>query len=362
MVRRLPSGRWQASYLHPHLGKRVPGPNTWKAKADANVWLSSEETKLRSGGTTVDSRRGKIRFTAYAEDWMGQRVLRDRTREVYASQLKVHILPEFGGFTLVGITAEHVRKWNSSLLKKQPSMAPKAYRQLRTILGTAVDDGLISENPCRVRGAAQENSSERTIPTVEQVYDLAGAIEPRFRTLVLIAAFCGLRKSEGLGLARRHVDLGDPYPRLIVERQRIEVAGKGLVFSEPKTKAARRAVAIPASIIDEIVLHLDRYVDEDPDSLLFTLKSTGDVPRSSSWTRIWNHARGKSGLPSMRFHDLRHLAGTLSAIAGGTLKEIQARLGHASPDAAMIYQHVAEGRDGQLATGIDQLIGRRDET
>ncbi len=47
---------------------------------------------------------------------MDQRVLPDRMREVYASQLKVHLLPEFGGFTLVGITAEHVRKWNSSLL------------------------------------------------------------------------------------------------------------------------------------------------------------------------------------------------------------------------------------------------------
>ncbi|MFT7601434.1 MAG: integrase [Acidimicrobiales bacterium] len=60
----------------------------------------------------------------------------------------------------------------------------------------------------------------------------------------------------------------------------------------------------------------------------------------------------------MRFHDLRHLAGTLSAIAGGTLKEIQDRLGHASPDAAMVYQHVAEGRDEELASQIDRIIGR----
>ena len=48
----------------------------------------------------------------------------------------------------------------------------------------------------------------------------------------------------------------------------------------------------------------------------------------------------------------------LSAIAGGTLKEIQARLGHASADAAMVYQHVAQGRDGELAGEIDRLIGR----
>jgi hypothetical protein len=61
-------------------------------------------------------------------------------------------------------------------------------------------------------------------------------------------------------------------------------------------------------------------------------------------------------VPEIRFHDLRHLAGTLTALAGGTIKEIQARLGHASPDAAMVYQHVAQGRDGVLAAEIDRII------
>ncbi len=90
--------------------------------------------------------------------------------------------------------------------------------------------------------------------------------------------------------------------------------------------------------------------------MLFATERSGDVPRSSSWQRIWNEARAQAGLPDLRFHDLRHLAGTLTALAGGTIKEIQARLGHASPDAAMIYQHVAQGRDGVLATEIDRII------
>ena len=61
-------------------------------------------------------------------------------------------------------------------------------------------------------------------------------------------------------------------------------------------------------------------------------------------------------VPDLTFHDLRHLAGTLTALPGGTLKEIQARLGHASPDAAMIYQHVAHGRDDVLASEIDRIV------
>ncbi len=358
MVRKLPSGRWQASYHHPHLSKRVPGPNTWMTKADATAWLSSEETKLRSGVSPIDIGRGKVSFVAYAEEWLENRPLRDRTREVYASQLKVHILPEFGATRLSGITPERVRKWNSRLAKTAPAMAPKAYRQLRTMLETAVEDGIIAQNPCRVRGGAQENSIERSIPTIEQVHKLASSIEPRFRMLVLVAAFCGLRKSECFGLARRHVVQTGSNTRLVVERQRNEVAGKGVVFAELKTDAAYRKVVIPQSLVDDLAEHLERYVGPGPDDLLFTMERTCDMPRASSWTRLWNQARSGAELPTMRFHDLRHLAGTLSAIAGGTLKEIQDRLGHASPDAAMVYQHVAQGRDEELASQIDRIIGR----
>ena len=89
------------------------------------------------------------------------------------------------------------------------------------------------------------------------------------------------------------------------------------------------------------------------------MERSGDVPRASSWTRIWDGARIAGGVPELRFHDLRHLAGTLTALAGGTIKEIQGRLGHASPDTAMLYQHVAQGRDGVFAAEIDRII--RDE-
>ncbi len=180
---------------------------------------------------------------------------------------------------------------------------------------------------------------------------------------VLLASYCGLRKSECFGLARRHVMLDGPHPVILVERQRNEVAGKGLVFAELKTQAAYRTVAIPVTVVSEVEEHVERYVDDDPDALLFTNPRTGDTPSGWTWQhKIWGPARDAAGQPDLRFHDLRHLAGTLTALAGGTLKEIQSRLGHASPHAAMIYQHVAHGRDGELALGIDRLITAHNES
>ncbi len=48
-------------------------------------------------------------------------------------------------------------------------MAPKAYRLLRSVLATAVDDEVIVKNPCRIRGAGVERSSEQRIASLPQL-------------------------------------------------------------------------------------------------------------------------------------------------------------------------------------------------
>src|SRR3546814_12073902 len=87
------------------------------------------------------------------------------------------------------------------------STAAKCYRLLRAILNTAVDDGLLASNPCTIRGAGAENTTERKLPTLGQVFELADAVKPRYRALVLAAAFSGLRRGELFGLRREHVDV-----------------------------------------------------------------------------------------------------------------------------------------------------------
>jgi hypothetical protein len=69
-------------------------------------------------------------------------------------------------------------------------------------------------------------------------------------------------------------------------------------------------------------------------------------------------AREKAGRPDLRFHDLRHTGATLAAMTGNvTLAELMARLGHATPAAAMRYQHAAAGRDEQIAEALSKIAG-----
>jgi hypothetical protein len=66
-------------------------------------------------------------------------------------------------------------------------------------------------------------------------------------------------------------------------------------------------------------------------------------------------------LAGLRFHDLRHAAGTPAARTGATAKELMARLGHSSSRAAMIYQHAAEERDRLIAERLDAMIAEERE-
>ncbi len=204
-IRKLTSGRYQARYWH--LGKQVPADTTFATKADARAWLATMETDLL-GGRHVDPSSGRERFGDFAARWLEARDLRPRTRDTYASQL-AHILAEFESVELRKITPSMVRAWHGRLAKSDlhANTVAKVYRLFRTMMDTAVDDGLIRMNPVHIKGAAVERAVERPALDWDDVERIAEAIHPRFSALVWVGATSGLRFGELTGLTRRHVDL-----------------------------------------------------------------------------------------------------------------------------------------------------------
>jgi integrase len=83
----------------------------------------------------------------------------------------------------------------------------QAYRFLRAVMNTAVRDGAIATNPCQIVGGSSDRAKERPVATPAEVIALVEAITPRYRAAVLLAAWCGLRRGEVLGLRRDDVDL-----------------------------------------------------------------------------------------------------------------------------------------------------------
>lgn len=349
MVRKRASGRWQVVYRRDGESHTA---GTFASKADALAQLAVIEADLRRGAW-IDPRSGDVTLREYATQWLERRPdLAVRTRELYEHLLAKHVLPPLGQSTLAALAPSKVRGWNAQLASRHASTASKAYRLLSTIMKTAVVDGLIQSSPCRTSGAGTEHPAERPIASLAEVSELTEAMPDRLRLVVLLAAWCQLRRGEILGLRRRDID--ELHATIHIEQSRTFTRNGQSLVKTPKTAAGRRALSVPANVMKPLREHLESYVDAVPDSLLFVSES-GIPLTAASLQRAWTKARLAANRPDLHLHDLRHTGLTLAAATGATTAELMHRAGHASAEAALRYQHATRERDKVLADALAAL-------
>ncbi|KUN79143.1 tyrosine-type recombinase/integrase [Streptomyces griseoruber] len=352
-IRKLPSGRYQARYPGPD-GVMRPAPETFATTADADDWLAEKQTEIRRGDWR-DPEAGAVRFRAYADKWVEERELAPLTADLYRYLLDKH-LTAFEDDDLDEITAPRVREWRAERLRVTgaKTITAKAYRFLKAVMETAVDDELIQRNPCRIKGAGKEKAAERRIATVVQVDALAEAVGMRWRLMVYLGAYGPMRPEELAGLRRRDVDLDNLRIRVrLAEPERMN--GRR-VQGDTKSEAGTRTVILPAFLRRELRWHLESYAKPGPDGLLF-VGEKGAPFRRSTFGRKWRRAREIVGMPEgFRFYDLRHTGHTLSTRSGATLKDTMVRAGQSSEKAALIYQHSDDDRQQEVAAGLDATV------
>ncbi|MCU1497835.1 MAG: Integrase, Lambda phage type [Acidimicrobiales bacterium] len=358
-VDRLPSGRYRVRIVSPE-GRRV-SIGTYDTRRAAETAYARCRTDLADGRWRAPM-EANVTLEEYATRWLGERLtskgepLRPRVKDMYRHQLERHILPILGSVPCSRLTPAKVRAWSAEMRGPDgpgASTAAKCYRLLRSILATAVEDGLLAANPCNIKGAGVEPSEERPIPTVAQVHAIAATIDPRYRCIVLLAAFVGLRKGELLGLRRCDLKL-DTQEIAVAQQRQLDRHGVHLV-GPPKTAAGKRTIAIPAALIDDLRHHLATYAQPDRYGYVFTGRQGGPLAPHVLHA-AWTKARAAHDLDHIHLHDLRHLAGTLAANTGAGTKELMYRLGHASPQAALRYQHATRERDVTIAQSINSVI------
>ena len=362
-IDRLPSGRYRVRIVTPD-GRRL-SLGTHATKRAAEAAYARSVTNQADGKPATPSAVTTPTLADYASSWVDTRLtkrgeaLRPRVKDLYLMQLRLHIVPTFGPSRLARITTAQVRDWNAGLRGPDgpgASTAAKCYRLLRSILTTAVEDGLIPANPCTIKGAGVEPADERPIPTVAQVHDLLEQLPERMRCVALLAAFVGLRRGEILGLRRSDVSL-DRCEIAIVRQRQLDRHGNHLV-GPPKSDAGRRVLAIPEAFVTDLRSHLDAFAQPGEDGYVFTGQKGGPLA-PHVWQDAWEKARTEVGIPEIHLHDLRHLAGTLAASTGASTKEVMYRLGHATHQAALRYQHATRHRDRAIAEALDELLAPR---
>lgn len=350
-LRQLPSGRFQAAYVGPD-GNLHKAPRTYAMEVDAEGWLAAERRKIDLGTWGAVERSDGVTLRAYADKWLPQRQLRPRTDQLYRSMLDRLILPELGDAKLVTLTPAKIREWHAALGTDKPTRNAHAYALLHAICATAVQDEVLDANPCRIRAAMQtKRRRDVDMLTPAQVDKLAAKMPAELRVSVVLAAWCGLRWGETSELRRKDIPADCSVLRI---RRAVTYRSGKFYVGEPKTAAGVRDVAVPPHIRPMLKAHLKTHVNKGPDALLFPGDGDNHL-RADQYRYWWELARKAIGKPHLRVHDLRHVGAVLAAQSGATTAELMHRLGHTTPAMALRYQHVAEGRDAEIAERLSAL-------
>ena len=347
--KQLPSGAWQVRW-HDPTGKQRK--QTFRRKMDATDFTRDIEYDVAHGSYT-DPNAGKITLDDWWKQWIAARQhLKPKTLEGYRSLYRTKIKSRFGSYPLNRIEHLAIEEWVADLRNSglSPSRIRQAHQLLSALLKAAVPDRL-KRNPAWGVEVPRVVQREQGFLDTGQLSGLAAAVPDRYRALIWVLGYGGLRWAEAVGLRRRRCDL--LHGRLIVAETMSEVSGK---FHRVSPKNDRtRTVNLPAFVTDALAEHLANYTDPAPDALVFTVSKGGGPLRNSNFrSRVWLPALRATGLSGIRVHDLRHTAAALLVAEGAHPLVVKSHLGHSSITVTMdVYGHLFASEAEELANRLD---------
>jgi integrase len=365
--------RWRARYLDPDVSERS---RSFDRKLDAERFLAEvEHSKI--AGTYRDPDAGRVSLRKYAGEWV-QGYPEDSIRgEKIRGQLRNHILPALGSVTLEQLARRPsmVQHWITSLPMSAGGASQVAIT-LSTILNAAVDDGLISRNPCKAKSLRMPRQPTRKVVpwTVQQITALRAGLPERYRAVADCAAGLGMRQGEVFGLA---VDDIAFLQRTVRVARQVKRVGGQMWFASPKG-GKERDVPLPAPVSMALAAHIDqfppllvtlpwnepgnprRHGQPHTAALLFTHRGSC-VNNSTFNTTAWRPARRGAGLDAGGMHPLRHYYASALLAGGVDVRTLSEYLGHHDPAITLrIYTHLMPSAEGRALRAIEKALAEAD--
>jgi integrase len=287
--------------------------------------------------------------------------------------VRKHVIPFFGMRPLSSIRPSTVREWDSGLVGVLAVNTRSAtYTNLSAILTAAVDDGLISANPCSAKSVTQPEAAVRKVVPwpLETVTAVQAGLDDRYRPMVSIGAGCGARQGEIFGLSPDDFDFVDGWLHI---RRQVKRVRNRLVFGLPKSDQERRT-PLPDSVARLVKEHLNAFPAKritlpwehpehgDPTavSLMFTNSAGNAILRHTFNVYHWRKALNRAGIEPSRevgMHALRHFFASTLLGAGESIKAIAEWLGHSDPAFTLrTYTHLMQTSQGRARRTIDTLF------
>ena len=240
--------------------------------------------------------------------------------------------------------------------------ADKIPSELRIALGEALRSKRVVRNVALEVRAPRSSQPERTPLTLDQVGTFLRSVEgDRLEALYMTAIGLGLRQGELLAL--RWSDVNLDAGTLTVRHTRNSRTG---TLAEPKTERSRRTLRLGAELAGALQEHRRRQLEERlavggrwHDGDYFFATPTGQSLDAANVSHRFHAALAAAGLPSQRFHDLRHACATLRLEQGEELAVVSRILGHASITTTVnVYGHLTDAMLGRAADRTDVILGR----
>jgi integrase len=322
---------------------------TFSTKKEADAWSVSALHEVKLGIHTAASasvtvcRAGELWIEECEAEGLERSTVRQRRQH-----LDLHINPFIGKVRLSELSMPSVNEFVALLRREGRSlpMRRKILTSLKTMLSFAQGRGLVAQNAATGAKVKNDDRSEKgplreavDYPSRAQVKTLMDAANARWRPLLIVAMFTGMRASELRGLPWSDVDLDQG---VIHVRQRADAWGN---IGKPKSKAGKRDIPLPPIVINT----LKEWRAICPPSSLDLVfgNGRGNVESIQNiYKRFWVPVQEKCGLPHYGFHALRHVAASLFiAYLGWTPKRVQVVMGHSSITVTFdLYGHLFEDK------------------
>ena len=367
-IRKRKDGRWEGRYVVGHdpvTGKMISRNVLGKTQAEVKEKLRAAiENSKRLDYTQT----GKYTVGQWMNEWFeayAKVKVRPSSHQTYKGYIENHIKPNIGDIPIEKLTSLQLQKFYRLLLtegrvpriksEKQPKgLSAKTVRNINQVISSAMDMAvrhkLILTNPtegCELPKV--EHREMKTLPAEQLGAFLREAKESGVYELYYMDLATGLRRGELLGLKWEDIDLQNGI--IHVRRQVARVDGE--VKEMPlKTKNSYRNISISS---DAVAMLTEMEAHRSSDYVFPS--STGGPISPDSVNNMLHRVLKRAGLPSIRFHDLRHTFATLALQNGVDIKTVSGMLGHFSAGFTLdTYAHVTTSAQKEAAKTMGNVL------
>lgn len=326
-------------------------------KVDAERWEAEMKVAL-ARGTYLTADEMKVTLGQYVVTHIGRQIWRERTVALATGALG-HAETYFGANRpLAAIRRGDVEAFVVKMSKRFAAGTVRTiFQHLRTLMRSALADGLISVDPT-MKIKLPAASSELVIPTTEQVRGLIAASSSMSSTAVMLGAHVGLRAGEVQGLFVSDVDF---LRRTINVRRQLDGRSTVMTLCDTKTSASVRSIPVPESVTDALAAHVAQH-GKGRDGVL--IHDDGEYMSDNALNWQWRRAQIGIGLEAgaLRFHWLRHAFASSLISAGCSVKAVADAMGHQNPTITLqTYASLWPGDEDRVRAAIDSAWWAADD-